>query len=114
MTIVRDHNRALIPQDTIDRAAGLLLDAAPPGSQVILFGSYARGDANANSDLDFLVIEPTVKSRRAEMVRLRDVLRGLAIPVDVLVVDRELFEAWKDKINNVVREAAREGKVYAA
>ena len=64
--------------------------------------------------IDFMVVEPAVNGRRREMVRLREVLRPLRIPVDVLVVDRELSGAWKDKINNVVREAAREGKVYAA
>jgi len=106
--------RGMIAPETIDRAARMLLQAAPPGSEVILFGSYARGDANENSDLDFMVVEPTVRSRRDEMVRLREVLRGMLVPVDVLVVDRELFDPWKGKINNVVRDAAREGKVYAA
>lgn len=105
---------SLLSRETIDRAAQMLLDAAPEGSEVILFGSYARGDATPHSDLDFMVVEPTVRNRRDEMVRLREVLRTIPVAVDVLVVDRELFDAWKDKINNVVREAAREGKVYAA
>jgi predicted nucleotidyltransferase len=104
----------LIPQETIDRAARMLLEAAPQGSEVILFGSYARGHATADSDLDFMVVEPLVTGARSEMVRLRQVLRPLRIPVDVLVVSREGFEAWKDKINNVVHEAAREGRSYAA
>lgn len=105
---------SLIGQEVIDRAAHMLLEAAPDGSEVILFGSYARGDAHADSDVDFLVIEPRVAGQRSEMVRLRQVLRPLRIPVDVLVVNREGFEAWKDKINNVVYQAAREGRSYAA
>ena len=104
----------MIARETIDRAAAMLLAAAPPGSQVILFGSYARGDADAQSDLDFMVVEPSVTSQREEMVRLRQVLSPLRVPVDVLVVSREGFEAWKDKINNVVHEASREGRVYVA
>ena len=106
--------KGLITQETIDRAARLLLEAAPAGSEVILFGSYARGDAKPDSDVDFLVVEPVVRGRRGEMVRLRDVLRPLGIPVDVLVVSAEGFDAWKDQINNVVHEAASEGRVYAA
>lgn len=106
--------RSMISRETTDRAAQMLLDAAPAGSQVILFGSYARGDAGPDSDVDFMVVEPFLESQRSEMVRLRQVLRPLQIPVDVLVVSREGFEAWKDKINNVVYEAAREGRVYAA
>lgn len=105
---------SLIGQEVIDRAAHMLLEAAPAGSEAILFGSYARGDAHADSDVDFLVIEPRVAGQRSEMVRLRQVLRPLTIPVDVLVVSREGFEAWKDKINNVVYQAAREGRSYAA
>lgn len=112
--MIASNGRELIPQETIDRAARMLLAAAPAGSEVILFGSYARGDARPDSDLDFLVVEPTVMGRRKEMVRLRELLRPLGIPVDVLVVSAEGFEAWKDQINNVVHEAAREGRVYAA
>lgn len=38
-----------------------MLEAAPPETRVILFGSHARGEANEHSDLDFLVIEPSVE-----------------------------------------------------
>ena len=102
----------MIDRQTIETAARTMLDAAPPGSQVILFGSYARGDAGEDSDLDFLVVEPIVRSRRKEMVRLREVLRPLRIPADVLVVSRAVFDAWKDLPNNVVYEAARKGRLF--
>ena len=102
----------MIDPQTIDEAVQLLLKAAPPGSRVILFGSYATGRAEEESDLDFLVVEPTLPRRRGEMVRLRQVLRPLQIPVDVLVVSRLGFEAWKDLPNNVISEAAREGRSY--
>ena len=102
----------MIDRDTIQRAVETILNAAPAGSQVILFGSYARGDANEDSDLDFLVVEPVVRGRRREMVRLREVLRPLRIPADVLVVSRNVFDAWKDLPNNVVYEAVREGRSF--
>ena len=102
----------MIDQRTIDEAVRRLIEAAPAGSEVILFGSYARGDANQESDLDFLVVEPQLDSRRDEMVRLREVLRPMRIPVDVLVVSREAFEDWKDMPNNVIFEAARQGRSF--
>lgn len=102
----------MIAPAVIDKAIRTLLAAAPVSSQVILFGSYAKGHATEESDLDFLVVEPTLKSRRQEMVRLRQALRPLGIPVDVLVVSRAVFEAWKDLPNNVVSEAAREGRSF--
>ena len=101
----------MVDSDTIRQAAALLLGAAP-GSQVILFGSHARGDAGPDSDVDFLVVEPTLRSRREEMVRLRQVLRPLRIPVDVLVVSEQVFEQWRDAPNTVIHEAAREGQVF--
>ena len=50
------------------------LAAAAPDAKVILFGSPARGEGRPDSDLDLLVIEPQVTSRRAEFVRLREAL----------------------------------------
>ncbi len=102
----------MIDQATIDRAVKLLLEAAPPGSKVILFGSHARGDAGPDSDLDFLVVEPEVKARHAEMVRLQDALRPLRIAADVLVASEETFQHWADTPNTVMYEAAHEGKAF--
>ena len=104
--------RTIIDGKTIDQAARLLLEAAPAGSVVILFGSYARGSARAESDLDFLVVEPEARNQVDEMVRLTNALSGLSISVDVLVVSAERFEYWKDTPNTVFYRAAREGRMY--
>lgn len=102
----------LISIQTIEQAVAELLAHTPAGTQVILFGSYARGDANVKSDLDFLVIQPTLTHRRAEMVRLRSLLRPLKITADVLVVSRPAFEAWRIWPNNIIHDAFIEGKMY--
>jgi len=104
----------MVDESVIARAVDLL-KAAAPEARIILFGSYARGNARENSDLDFLVVEPEVKSRRREMARLADVLRPLRIAVDILVVSRRTFDEWSDAPGTVICAAAREGKVlYAA
>ena len=100
----------MIDQGTIQQAARLLQEAAP-GAKIVLFGSHARNDAGPDSDLDFLVVEPAVTSRRAEMVRLRDVLRPLRIPVNVLVVSAQTFEKWSATPGTVLFAAAKEGVV---
>lgn len=102
----------VIDTETIDEAARRLLEAAPDGSRVILFGSYARGEADPESDVDFLVVEPEVEDSYGEMVRLREAMRPLDLFADVLVVSAEGFEKWRDAPSTVIQDVAREGKVY--
>ena len=100
----------MISEQTILQAAQLLGEAAKP-ARVILFGSYARGDAQENSDLDFLVIEPKVHDKFNEMVRLRQVLRPLRVVADVLVYSQAEINQQQDACSTAVYWALREGKV---
>lgn len=89
------------------RAAELLAEAATAPATVIMFGSHARGTANSHSDLDFLVIED-VENTYEETVRLRRSLRGIEVPVDILVVSDA--EAATPSSLTVI-DALREGVV---
>src|SRR5687767_2335315 len=99
----------IINNTIIDQAAKVLLQAAPSGSRVILFGSQARQQARVDSDLDFLVIEPTVSNSTEEMVRLRDTLRPLRIPIDLLVMSADQFDYWRETANTLAYRASKEG-----
>lgn len=101
-----------IDETTIRRAAETLLQAAPEGSIVILFGSYADGTANKDSDLDFLVVEPLSKDLFGEMARFSRLLGDLLIPADVVVVSRDSFERFRNTPNTIAYEASRKGKIY--
>jgi predicted nucleotidyltransferase len=70
----------MFDEAVIQEAGRRLLEAAPPDTRVILFGSHARGKAGRNSDLDFLVIEPSVEDAIEESVRLDRTLRGMLVP----------------------------------
>jgi len=100
----------MISEATIHQAVRLLIEAGQP-SRIILFGSYGRGEPGAESDLDFLVVQPTVRDRRREMVRLRRVLSPLRIPADVIVVSEQAFQEWRYTPGNILYEAAVEGRV---
>ncbi len=97
----------------IEQSAQMLLAACPAGSQVILFGSRARGDACARSDVDFLVIEPQVSARLTEAARLARILRPLRVPADIIVIDCHEFDDWKDIPNNIFYYAHHEGRRIA-
>lgn len=104
----------MITSKMIERAVQALLRAAPPGSRVILFGSWARGDDRSDSDLDFLVVEPEVGDRFAEMVRLSRLLGEMLVPADVVVMGHEMFERFRDTPNTLAYRAFKEGKFYDA
>lgn len=101
----------MVTQEQIDKAVEILVREARP-EKIILFGSYARGDAHADSDVDFLVIEHRVDDQRLEMVRLRKALSPLRIPVDVAVASLERVNSnWADFPGSYLYHALREGKV---
>jgi len=100
--------------DTLIAEAGRRLAAAAPDAQVILFGSRARDEARPDSDLDLLVIEPEVKSRKAEYVRLRQQLRNLDVAVDLVIVTERHVEEWGHFEGTMLNDALREGRVLAA
>ncbi|MEI6208098.1 MAG: nucleotidyltransferase domain-containing protein [Desulfuromonadales bacterium] len=82
---------------------------------VVLFGSHARGTARPDSDLDFLIVEDgpfnSVRSRRAEMVRLWRLLGDYFIAKDFLVYSPEEVAKWEEVKTHVVHHAMKEGRV---
>lgn len=100
----------MISEETIGQAINRLVAAAKP-LRIYLFGSHARGEAGAQSDLDFLVVEQAVRSRRKEIVRLRDAIRSMRIPVDILVVSEATFSEWADVPGTVIHKAKTEGRL---
>ena len=94
-----------------------IVDTVAP-QQVIVFGSWARGDARPDSDVDLLVVESEPfgpqRSRRRELTRLWTALRAFPVAKDVLVYDRREVEDRRSCLNHVVAHALREGKVLYA
>lgn len=98
-------------EDDLIQEAGRRLAAAAPEAKVILFGSRARGEGRSDSDLDLLVIEPELKSRRAEFVRLRQALGDLGVPIDLIVLSAEYADRRARVSGTMVSEALQRGRV---
>ena len=80
---------------------------------MILFGSHARGEPTADSDVDFLVIEPVVGDRLKEWERLRRALKDFPAPVDIVVVDERRAERRAKVPGTMIHHALRDGQVLA-
>jgi predicted nucleotidyltransferase len=80
--------------------------------RLLVFGSVARGDDHAESDLDLLVILGSLDKpqRRDVMRKVRRAIEA-PIPVDVMVTDVEEFEARRDLNGSPYYWPAREGEV---
>ncbi|MBI5407010.1 MAG: nucleotidyltransferase domain-containing protein [Nitrospirae bacterium] len=80
--------------------------------KVILFGSYVRGSMNVNSDLDVLVVAGgEIENPRKESTRIRRALKGILMPMDILVVQEDTLKEIADMPGLIYREAIRNGKV---
>lgn len=80
--------------------------------KVILFGSYVTGKMNVNSDLDVLVVSgKKVENPRKESVRIRKALKGILMPMDILVVSEDDLKELADTPGLIYREAVRRGKI---
>lgn len=84
----------------------------PQGARVIVFGSHVEGGARTDSDIDLLVIEPEVKDRAAEMIRLSALLGRQLIPADVVVMSSEMFGRQREIVNTLAWRIARQGIEY--
>jgi predicted nucleotidyltransferase len=100
----------MVEKDKILKVVELLKSSAHL-SKIILFGSYARGCATEDSDIDIMVVKPSVKDRVMEMVELGRVLSPLRLPVEVLVVSEATFNEWSSTPGNIYYEVFHEGQL---
>ncbi len=79
--------------------------------KIVLFGSYARGDTHANSDLDLLVVEESDLPRYQRAPRYYQALIGLSPAKDITVWTPTEIQEWAAVPNAFVTTALREGIV---
>ena len=82
--------------------------------RVILFGSAARGVADDDSDLDFLVIVPADQHTEDLTDRLNIEIRNRPMPCDFMVVTESNLEKNRDNPGLIYGEILNKGReVYA-
>lgn len=92
-----------------------ILSASLPLQAIVLFGSHARGDARADSDIDLLLVAaPSVVGQAARDALYRracELLWRVKTPIDLLVCSQEQVAQWRTASAHVIGRAAREGQV---
>lgn len=72
--------------------------------KIILFGSYANGNPNEDSDLDLFVIKDSDLPRPQRTVQVRKMLYGAKIPIDLIVyTPKEIEESKNNKFGFVFK-----------
>jgi predicted nucleotidyltransferase len=95
----------------IERIAAAIGQAVP-AEQIYLFGSYAYGTPNANSDYDFFLVMPDGAMRPMEAMRKAQralARREQAMPIDILAATRSDFNAMKEQRNSIEKQVAQKG-----
>ena len=104
-TTDRDVVMIRVTDELLDQMVQAIVDEVDP-EQVILSGSYARGDQSEDSDVDLVVVETEPfgksRSRRMEAVRLWKALSAFLVPKDILVPDYARSSARSDELAEVV------------
>ena len=91
-----------------------LVNAYQP-ERVYLFGSMARGDADANSDYDLMLVVPDDASpERRDSDLAYKVLRGTGLAADVLVWTRHQFDRRTHVVASLPATILREGRLLHA
>jgi len=80
--------------------------------KIILFGSYAYGKPDSNSDIDLLIIKDDFSSRLNEKRKIRKALREFTVPKDILIAtarDYDFYSQDENWINSVYAAARKRG-----
>jgi predicted nucleotidyltransferase len=93
----------------IDALVRRIVERIQP-EKVILFGSYAKGTATINSDLDLLVIQETELPMAMRADDLKPMLSSSLIPVDVHVYTPEEVEEFGKEPFSFLQSVLKSGR----
>jgi len=99
----------------IDKIISIIVSIAEP-DQIILFGSYARGDNTKKSDIDLLIIKKELKNSFSIIDSIYMALyeNKIRIPVDLLAIDFNRYNEINNEIGYIYKTIKEQGKVLYA
>ena len=99
----------MIEKDKISEIVNKIVFGYNP-EKIILFGSYASGNPNENSDLDLFVIKETDVPRPERTMQVRKMIYASMVPVDLIVYTPNEIEESKNNKYSFVYAVLNTGK----
>ncbi len=97
----------------IEKAKNTILKAVD-AEQIILFGSYARGDYNKDSDIDLMVIIKE-KIDRKEKNKILDKMAIIFfennLNIDFFIKTKEDIEKYRNMVGTIIKTALEQGRI---
>ena len=82
-------------------------------TKIILFGSYAYGVPNEDSDINIMIIEQNYENKWDEISKAKKLLKDIKLSKDILLEKKDFYEEHisEDWINTAWYDANKYGKV---
>jgi predicted nucleotidyltransferase len=96
----------------IDKIIPIIISLASP-DQIILFGSYARGDNTEKSDIDLLIIKKGLRNSFdiIDSLYMAFYENKIMIPVDLLTIDYNRHIEINNEIGYIYKTIKEQGRV---
>ena len=96
----------------IDKIINIVVSIIHP-DKIVLFGSYARGDAHSGSDVDILILKKGITKTRSYSGKIHaEMCRNKVVtPVDVIVMDSDVYDNHIDSVGLIYKTINQEGVV---
>ena len=100
----------MISREQLEQVVERLVERLSP-EKIILFGSYVRGDAREDSDVDLMVVAETDLPVQDRFPKARRLLAEFPAAFDIFWKTPEEYRRWRNVVNHVVYFAEQYGRI---
>ena len=100
----------MVTQDQILQLVKEIADGYKP-EKIYLFGSYANGVPNFDSDIDLFIVKETDERWIDRRIAAKQAIKNYIAPMDIIVYTPKEVEAAMDLVVNIGKIAINTGKL---